>query len=99
MRELTLNPSELIDQLEGLAAWAENIVYNNESTEIDEDCNPIGKNYSQETLETFAAINAHANLLRVLTRNSFLLWQGDFTEEQMHHAIDEDLNKLQAENE
>lgn len=95
MKTLTLKPNDLIEQLEALAVWTRQTIERNESEDLTEDCQPIGRNYSQETMETFSMVFGHAQLLHTLARHALMLWQGDLSEEQFHHGIDNELEQIE----
>ena len=93
-----LCPSELLENLETLAMWMEELLTNNGSDQLSDDGGLEYRNYSEPTLEVMAYTLAHAKILHLIAAHLFLLRQDDITEEQMHHSIDAGIEKMELLN-
>ena len=91
-----LDPNQLIDHLEMMAIWTHDILRNNGSDELNEEGGLAYRDYEPATQTAIASAFAYARILRVLSAAIFELHQGDISEEQFHHAIDEGMNELEA---
>ena len=90
-----LDPNQLIDHLDMMAIWTHDILKNNGSDELNEDGGLAYRDYEPATQTAIASAFAYARILRVLSAEIFQLHQGDISEEQFHHAIDEGMNRLE----
>lgn len=91
-----LDPNELIENLNMMAAWTHEILVNNGSDELNEEGGLAYRHYRPETQTVIASAFAYARILHVLSAAIFALHQNDISEEQFHHAIDEGINQLEA---
>jgi len=94
----SLDPNEAIDQIETLGSWLLEIMANNGSDELNEEGGLAYQHYSPATMTAIASAFAYARLLRMISANIFQLHQGDLTEEQFHHALEEGANELEESN-
>ena len=91
-----LDPNQLIGNLDMMARWAHDILRNNGSDELNEEGGLKYRDYEPATQTAIASAFAYARILHVLSAAIFVLHQGDISEEQFHHAIDEGMNELEA---
>jgi hypothetical protein len=91
-----LDPNQLIDNLNMMATWTHDILRNNGSDELNDEGGLAYRDYEPATQTTIASAFAYARILHVLSSAIFALHQGDISEEQFHHAIDEGMNELEA---
>lgn len=92
-----LDPNRMVEDLDKFSGWVLNLLENNGSDEIDEEGAPLYANYSSSTQAMLAMAFAQARLVRIISACTFRLHQGDFSEEQFHHAIEEAMDKLEEE--
>jgi hypothetical protein len=92
------DPNKFIDSLDMMAAWLHEILANNGSDELNDEGGLAYKDYEPATQTAIASAFAYAKILRVLSAEIFQLHQGDISEEQFHHAIDEGINRLEENN-
>lgn len=90
-----LDPNQLIENLNMMAAWTREILANNGSDEVNDEGGLAYRHYRSETQTVIASAFAYARILHVLSAAIFALHQGDISEEQFHHAIDEGMNILE----
>jgi len=90
-----LNANQLIDNLDMMARWTHEILRNNGSDELNEEGGLKYRDYEPATQTAIASAFAYARILHVLSAAIFVLHQGDISEEQFHHAIDEGMNRLE----
>lgn len=93
----SLDPNQFIGNLDMFAGWVLGLIENNGSDEIDEEGGPAHQHYGPATTTMMALSFAQTRLLRVLAVCIFRLNQGDLTEEQFHHELDEAMEKLDME--
>ena len=91
-----LDPNQLIDNLNMMAIWTHGLLRNNGSDELNEEGGPAYRDYEPATQTAIASAFAYSRILHVLSASIFALHQGDISEEQFHHAIDEGMNELEA---
>jgi hypothetical protein len=91
-----LDPNQLIGNLDMMAIWTHDILRNNGSDELNEEGGLKYRDYEPATQTAIASAFAYARILHVLSAAIFVLHQGDISEEQFHHAIDEGMNELEA---
>jgi hypothetical protein len=91
-----LDPNQFIDNLNMMAIWTHDLLKNNGSNELNDEGGPAYRDYEPATQTTIASAFAYARILHVLSAAIFALNQGDISEEQFHHAIDEGMNELEA---
>jgi len=89
------DPNELINNLDMMASWLHEILVNNGSDELSDEGGLAYKDYEPATQTAIASAFAYARILRVLSGEIFQLHQGDISEEQFHHAIDEGMDRLE----
>lgn len=89
------DPNEFIDSLDMIASWLHEILVNNGSDELNDEGGLTYQDYEPATQTAIASAFAYARILRVLSAEIFQLHQGDISEEQFHHAIDEGMDKLE----
>jgi len=89
------DPNEFIDSLDIIASWLHEILVNNGSDELNDEGGPAYQDYDTATQTAIASAFAYSRILRVLSAEIFQLHQGDISEEQFHHAIDEGINELE----
>jgi len=89
------DPNEFIESLDMVASWLHEILVNNGSDEINDEGGLAYKDYEPATQTAIASAFAYARILRVLSAEIFQLHQGDISEEQFHHAIDEGMDRLE----
>ena len=89
------DPNEFIENLDMVASWLHEILVNNGSNELNDEGGLAYKNYEPATQTAIASAFAYARILRVLSAEIFQLHQGDMSEEQFHHSIDEGMDKLE----
>ena len=94
----SLDPNEAIEKIDTLAGWLLEIMANNGSDELNEEGGFAYQHYSPATMTAIASAFAYARLLRMISANIFQLHQGDLTEEQFHHALEEEADKLEKTN-
>ena len=92
------DPNEFIENLDMVASWLHEILVNNGSDELNDEGGLAYKDYDTATQTAIASAFAYARILRVLSAEIFQLHQGDISEEQFHHAIDEGMNELDETN-
>jgi hypothetical protein len=92
------DPNEFIESLDMMAAWLHEILANNGSDELNDEGGPAYQDYDTATQTAIASAFAYSRILRVLSAQIFQLHQGDISEEQFHHAIDEGMNELDETN-
>ena len=90
-----LDANQLIDNLEMMARWTHEILKNNGSDELNDEGGLKYRDYEPATQTAIASAFAYARILHVLSAAIFVLHQGDISEEQFHHAIDEGMNRLE----
>ena len=90
-----LDANQLIDNLEMMARWTHEILRNNGSDELNDEGGLKYRDYEPATQTAIASAFAYARILHVLSAAIFVLHQGDISEEQFHHAIDEGMNRLE----
>ena len=90
-----LDPNQLIENLNMMAAWTHNLLRNNGSDELNDEGGLKYRDYEPATQTAIASAFAYARILHVLSASIFVLHQGDISEEQFHHAIDEGMNRLE----
>jgi hypothetical protein len=90
-----LDPNQLIGNLDMMARWTHDILRNNGSDELNEEGGLKYRDYEPATQTAIASAFAYARILHVLSAAIFVLHQGDISEEQFHHAIDEGMNRLE----
>ena len=90
-----LDANQLINNLDMMARWTHEILRNNGSDELNEEGGLKYRNYEPATQTAIASAFAYARILHVLSAAIFVLHQGDISEEQFHHAIDEGMNRLE----
>ena len=90
-----LDPNKLISNLDMMSGWLLGLIKNNGSQELSDEGGPIYANYSEETMAAMVAAFSHSRCLRVMSACIFRLNQGDFSEEQFHHAIEQGLDMLE----
>ena len=90
-----LDANQLIDNLDRMARWTHEILRNNGSNELNDEGGLKYRNYEPATQTAIASAFAYARILHVLSAAIFVLHQGDISEEQFHHAIDEGMNRLE----
>ena len=93
----SLDPNHFIHSLDMFAGWTLSLIHNNGDDEIDDEGAPIHANYSPATLTSIALALAYSRLVRVVAACIFKLHQGDLSEEQFHHEMDEALEMLDKE--
>ena len=89
------DPNELIESLDIMAAWLHEILVNNGSNELNDEGGLVYQDYEPATQTAIASAFAYSRILRVLCDEIFQLHQGDISEEQFHHAIDEGMDRLE----
>ena len=90
-----LDANQLIDNLDMMARWTHEILRNNGSDELNDEGGLKYRDYEPATQTAIASAFAYARILHVLSAAIFVLHQGDISEEQFHHAIDERMNRLE----
>jgi hypothetical protein len=90
-----LDPNQLIDNLDMMARWTHEILKNNGSDELNDEGGLKYRDYEPATQTAIASAFAYARILHVLSAAIFVLHQGDISEEQFHHAIDEGMSRLE----
>lgn len=90
-----LDANQLINNLDMMARWTHEILRNNGSDELNDEGGLKYRNYEPATQTAIASAFAYARILHVLSAAIFVLHQGDISEEQFHHAIDEGMNRLE----
>lgn len=93
----SLDPNQFIGNLDTFTGWVLQLLENNGSNEVNEEGGLAYQHYGPATMTTLAMAFAQARLLRVLSACIFRLNQGDFTEEQFHHEIEEAIELLDKE--
>lgn len=88
-------PNELINNLDMMAAWLHEILVNNGSSKLNDEGGLAYRDYEPATQTAIASAFAYARILRVLSGEIFQLHQGNISEEQFHHAIDEGMDRLE----
>jgi hypothetical protein len=89
-----LDPNKFIESLDMMAAWLHEILANNGSDELNDEGGLAYKDYDTATQTAIASAFAYSRILRVLSDQIFQLHQGDISEEQFHHAINEGIDEL-----
>jgi len=89
------DPNEFIDSLDMMAAWLHETLVNNGSDELNDEGGLTYQDYELATQTAIASAFAYSRILRVLSAEIFQLHQGDISEEQFHHAIDEGMDRLE----
>lgn len=95
---LDINANELISGMTASLRWLRQTIEENDSKDLDCDGAPIGKNYRKETIETLMQCFAHLQCASIMLSASFLLHQGDLTEDQFSHYILQKFNEDEDEN-
>lgn len=90
-----LDANQLIENLDMMARWTHEILKNNGSDELNDEGGLKYRDYEPATQTAIASAFAYARILHVLSAAIFVLHQGDISEEQFHHAIDEGMNRLE----
>jgi len=90
-----LDPVQLINNLDMFAIWTHDLLRNNGSDELNDEGGLKYRDYEPATMTVIASAFAYARILHVLSAAIFVLHQGDISEEQFHHAIDEGMNRLE----
>jgi len=90
-----LDANQLIDNLDMMARWTHDLLRNNGSNELNDEGGLKYRDYEPATQTAIASAFAYARILHVLSASIFALHQGDISEEQFHHAIDEGMNRLE----
>jgi hypothetical protein len=91
-----LDPNQLIENLSMMAIWTHDLLRNNGSDELNDEGGLAYRDYKPATQTAIASAFAYTRILHVLSSAIFALNQGDISEEQFHHAIDEGMNELEA---
>ena len=90
-----LDPNRLISDLDMMSGWLLGLMKNNGSKELSDEGGLIYANYSNETIAAMVAAFSHAKLLRVMSACIFRLNQGDLSEEQFHHTLEQALDMVE----
>ena len=83
--------------LEDFADDIEQIIRNNDSTELDEWGDRIGCNFSPETIEKFQQAVEHLRMARVYVRRIDYLLSNDDSEDSFHRNLAYDLQRFMRE--
>lgn len=93
-----IDANELMVGIKKSLIWLRQTIEENDSNDIDCYGAPIGKNYRDETVETLMQCFAHLQCAAIILSASFLLHQGDLTEDQFSHYILQKFNEDEDEN-
>lgn len=92
-----VNCREILEGLHMFSRWCRQIVEYNGSDEVDEECNPFSKNYSNNTLNVFGEAGETASFLAVIAANLFMLHTDEISEDRLFSEIKticEEMNML-----
>lgn len=85
----SFDPNDVMRDLGNVSGWIRQNIEHNGSEQLDDEGAPMFKNYGQATIAVFMHSFVYCEILRMLLSAMFQLDQGDITEEQFHHEIDE----------
>lgn len=80
-----LTPIKLLHQLELFQRWIDAQVKHNGSEEVDEECRPIFRSHSPDTLEAMQIAGETARLATIAIGSTLLLHQGELSE--LHYQL------------
>ena len=82
-----VNCREVLESLYLFSKWCRQVVDDNGSDEVDDECNPISKNYSKNTLNVFGEAGETASFLAVIAANLFMLHTDEISEDRLFSEI------------
>jgi len=93
-----VNCKEIVENLYLFSKWCRQVVEYNGSSEVDEECNPLFKNYNDTTLEAFSSASEIAKCLAIISANLFMLHNDDLSEDRLFSEIERNCNELDIMN-
>ena len=91
----SFDPNYVMRDLGNVSGWIRQNIENNGSEQLDDEGAPMFKSYGHATISVFMHTFVYCEILRMLLSAMFQLDQGDITEEQFHHEIDERMQAME----